>query len=77
LTAWVFDAATGQPVRQFDDHSQAVTGLGWLGNESIVSASMDATPQVWHPDDSISATVVETIAATGMALVPGRVTLKG
>ena len=26
-TVWVFDAATGQQVRQFDDHSQTVTGL--------------------------------------------------
>ncbi len=71
-TVWIFDSDAGQPVWQFDDHSQTVTGLGWLDDESIVSASMDATLQVWRPDDSVSATVVETIAATGMALVPER-----
>ena len=30
-TVWVIDAATGQPVRQFDGHSQTVTGLSWIG----------------------------------------------
>jgi GTPase SAR1 family protein len=68
----VFDTFTGEPVRQFDDHSQTVTGLGWIDDEWIVSASMDATLKVWNPDDSVSSTVVETIAAAGMAFVRER-----
>jgi Pentapeptide repeats (8 copies) len=68
----VFDAATGQPVRQFDGHSQKVTGLDWIDDEWLVSASMDATLQVWRPDDPVSAIVVETIAAAGLVLVPER-----
>ena len=47
---WVFDAATGEPVRQFEDHSQTVTGLSWIDEESVLSASMDATLKVWHTD---------------------------
>jgi len=43
---WVIDAATGERVRQFDDHSETVTGLGWVDNERVVSASLDATLQV-------------------------------
>jgi len=70
---WVFDTATGQQVRQFDDHSQTVTGLSWVGDESLLSASMDATLRVWRPDDPMSATVVvETIAAAGLVFVRER-----
>jgi GTPase SAR1 family protein len=68
----VFDAATGRQVRQFDDHSQKVTGLNWIDDEWLVSASMDATLRVWRPDDPVSATVVETIAAAGLVFVPER-----
>ncbi len=68
----VFDAATGRQVRQFDDHSQTVTGLSWIDDESLLSASMDATLRVWRPDDPVSATVVETIAAAGLAFVRER-----
>jgi GTPase SAR1 family protein len=71
-TAWVFDTDTGAPVRQFDEHSQTVTGLGWIDNESILSASTDATLRVWRPDDSGSSTVVETLAAAGMAFARER-----
>jgi len=71
-TVWVFDTSTGESVRQFDDHSQTVTGLGWIDHEWIVSASMDATLKVWNPDDSVSSTVVETIAAAGMVFVRER-----
>jgi GTPase SAR1 family protein len=71
-TVWVIDAATGQPVRQFDDHSQTVTGLSWIDDERILSASTDATLQVWHWDDSVPATVVETIAAAGMVFARDR-----
>jgi len=68
----VFDAVTGQQVRQFDDHSKTVTGLSWIGDEWLVSASKDATLRVWRPDDPVSATVVETIAAAGLVFVPER-----
>jgi GTPase SAR1 family protein/nucleotide-binding universal stress UspA family protein len=73
-TVWVFDATTGRPVRQFDDHSQTVTGLGWIDDEWIISASTDATLQVWRLDGSVSSTVVETIAAAGMVYVRERCT---
>jgi GTPase SAR1 family protein len=66
---WVFDTATGQQVRKFDGHWQAVTGLSWIDGEWILSASADATLQTWRPDDSAPSTVVETIAAAGMAFV--------
>ncbi len=69
---WVFDTATGREVRQFDDHSQTVTGLSWTGDEWLLSASMDATLRVWRPDDPVPATVVETIAAAGLVFVPER-----
>jgi GTPase SAR1 family protein/nucleotide-binding universal stress UspA family protein len=69
---WVFDAATGRQVRQFDDHSQTVTGLSWIGDERLLSASLDATLRAWRPDDPVSATVVETISAAGLAFVPER-----
>lgn len=69
---WVFDTATGQMVRQFGDHSQTVTGLSWIDDEWILSASMDATLRVWRPDDPVPATVVETIAAAGLVFVRER-----
>ena len=71
-TVWVYRAADGEPVRQFEDHAATVTGLSWIDGEWIVSASMDATLKVWHPDDSVSSTVVETIAAAGMVFVRER-----
>ena len=69
---WVFDTATGQQVRLFDDHSQTVTGLSWIDDEWLLSASMDATLRVWRPDDLVSATFVETIAAAGLVFVRER-----
>lgn len=69
---WVFDTATGQQVRQFDDHTQTVTGLSWIDDEWLLSASMDATLRVWRPDDPVSAGVVETIAAAGLVFVRER-----
>ena len=71
-TVWIFDAATGQPVRQFDDHSQTVTGLSWIDDEWVLTAAADATLQVWRPDDAASKTVVETISAAGMIFVRER-----
>ena len=71
-TVWVFDTATGQQVRQFDGHSLTVTGLSWIDGEWIVSASADATLQVWRPDASVSSIVVETIAVAGMVFVRER-----
>jgi GTPase SAR1 family protein len=71
-TVWVFDTATGEPVRQFDDHSQTVTGLSWIDDEWVLSAAADATLQVWRPDDAAPKTVVETIAAAGMIFVRER-----
>jgi GTPase SAR1 family protein len=69
---WVFDAATGQPVRQFEDHTQTVTGLGWIDDEWVLTAAADATLQVWRPDDAAPKIVVETIAAAGMTFVRER-----
>jgi GTPase SAR1 family protein len=71
-TVWVFETLAGQLVRQFDGHSQTVTGLAWTDDGWILSASADATLQVWRPDDAASATVVETVAAAGMAFVRQR-----
>ena len=71
-TAWVFDTVTGDLVGQFDEHSKTVTGLSWMDDEWILSASADATLRAWRPGDSVSSTVVETIAATGMAFVRER-----
>jgi GTPase SAR1 family protein len=71
-TIWVFDAATGQQARQFDDHTQIVTGLSWIDDERLLSASKDATLRVWRPDDPVSPTVVETIAAAGLVFVRER-----
>jgi GTPase SAR1 family protein len=73
-TVWMFDTATGQPVREFDDHSRTVTGLSWIDDERIVSASTDATLRVWGPGDAASLMVVETIAAAGMVYVRERET---
>jgi small GTP-binding protein len=69
---WVFDAATGQEVRRFDDHANVVTGVSWVDDEWVLSAATDATLRVWRPDDSVSSTVVETVAAEGMVFAPGR-----
>ncbi len=69
---WVFDTVTGEQVRRFDDHSKTVTGLSWVDDEWLVSASMDATLRVWRPDDAVSAVVVETIAAAGLVFVRER-----
>jgi GTPase SAR1 family protein len=63
---WVFDTGTGRQVRQFDDHAATVTGVSWLDDERVLSASTDATLRVWRLDDSVPCTVVETIAAAGM-----------
>jgi GTPase SAR1 family protein len=71
-TVWVFEAATGQPVRQFEDHTQTVTGLGWIDDEWVLTAAADATLQVWRPDDAAPKTVVETVAAAGMTFVRER-----
>jgi len=69
---WVFETASGRRVRGFDDHAQTVTGVGWIDDERVVSASTDATLRVWRWDDSVSCTVVETIAAAGMIFVRER-----
>jgi GTPase SAR1 family protein len=71
-TVWVIDAATGEPVREFDDHSETVTGLGWVDDEQVLSASLDATLQVWNLDDAAPVTVVETVAAAGMVFARDR-----
>ena len=71
-TVWVFEAATGQPVRQFEDHTQTVTGLGWIDDEWVLTAAADATLQVWRPDDAVPKIVVETIAAAGLTFVRER-----
>jgi small GTP-binding protein len=68
-TVWLIDAANGHPVRQFDHHSQTVTGLDWIDNDRMVSASEDATLQVWRPDSAAPAVVLETIPVAGMAFV--------
>jgi GTPase SAR1 family protein len=69
---WVFDTSTGQQVRRFDDHTQTVTGVSWIDDDRVVSASMDATLRVWRLDDPASSTVVETIATAGMVFVHER-----
>jgi GTPase SAR1 family protein len=69
---WVFESATGRPVRRFDDHEKTVTGVNWIDDERVLSASTDATLRVWRPDDSVASTVVETIAAAGMVFVRER-----
>ena len=69
---WVFDTATGQQVRRFDDHTQTVTGVSWIDDERVLSASTDATLRVSRLDGAVSCTVVETIAAEGMVFVRER-----
>jgi len=69
---WVFDTATGQQVRRFDDHTQTVTGVSWIDDERLLSASTDATLRVSRLDDSVSSSVVETIAAEGMVFIRAR-----
>jgi GTPase SAR1 family protein len=71
-SVWVFETATGRPARQFDDHTTTVTGVSWIDNEQVLSASMDATLRVWRLDESVPSTVVETIAAAGMVFVRER-----
>jgi GTPase SAR1 family protein len=68
-TVWLIDAESGQIAGQFDHHSLTVTGLSWIDDDWIVSASEDATLQLWRPDGSAQSTVVETIAAVGMIFV--------
>jgi GTPase SAR1 family protein len=68
-TVWVINASDGSPVGQFDNHSLTVTGLSWIDDDWILSASEDATLQLWRPDDSVSSTVVETIPTAGMIFV--------
>jgi WD40 repeat protein len=36
---WVFETATGRQVRRFDDHAQTVTGISWIDDERVLSAS--------------------------------------
>lgn len=68
-TIWVIDAADGSVAGQFNNHSLTVTGLTWIDDGWIVSASADATLQRWRPDGSAPSTVVETIPAAGMIFV--------
>jgi GTPase SAR1 family protein len=68
-TVWLIDAADGSPVGQFDNHSDTVTGLAWVDDDWVLSASEDATLQLWRPDGSAPTTVVETIPAAGMTFV--------
>ncbi len=71
-TVWLIDTANGQKIGKFDNHSLTVTGLDWMDDDRIVSASEDATLQLWRPDGSESSTVVETIPAAGMVFVRER-----
>ncbi len=68
-TIWLIDAADGREVGQFDCHSLTVTGLSWIDNDWILSASQDATLRLWRPDGAAPSTVVETIPAAGMVFV--------
>jgi GTPase SAR1 family protein len=68
-TIWLIDAADGQVMGKHEYHSLAITGLSWIDDERIVSASGDASLQIWRPDGSVPATVVETIPAAGMLFV--------
>jgi GTPase SAR1 family protein/WD40 repeat protein len=68
-TVWLIDADNGQPVGQTDNHSLPVTGLNWVDDDWLLSASEDATLQLWHQDGSLPSTVVETISAAGMVFV--------
>jgi GTPase SAR1 family protein len=66
---WAIEAASGRVAGEFRNHSETVTGLSWLDEERILSASADATLQVWRPDGAVPPAVVETIPAVGMAYV--------
>jgi WD40 repeat protein len=68
-TVWLIDASNGQPVGQIDNHSLPVTGLSWVDDSWVLSASEDASLQLWRHDGSVPSTVVETIAAAGMVFV--------
>jgi small GTP-binding protein len=66
---WLIDAHNGQLVGQFDHHALTVTGLAWVDDDWLLSASEDATLQLWHRDGSVPSTVVETIPSAGMVFV--------
>lgn len=68
---WLINAADGTVAAQFENHTKIVTGLDWIG-DLIVSASADATLQLWNPSEPAPTAVVETIAAAGMTLVRDR-----
>jgi len=68
-TVWLIDASDGRTVGQFHNHSDTVTGLAWVDDDWVLSASEDATLQLWRPDGSAPATVVETIPSAGMIFV--------
>jgi GTPase SAR1 family protein len=68
-TVWLIDADSGQLVKQFTNHSLTVTGLSWVDDSCVLSASEDATLQLWRQDGSAPSTVVETIPAAGMVFV--------
>jgi WD40 repeat protein/nucleotide-binding universal stress UspA family protein len=68
-TVWLIKADNGQLVGQFDNHSLTVTGLSWVDDDWVLSASEDATLQLWRQDGSAPSTVVETIPAAGMVFV--------
>ena len=66
---WLIDAADGHVITQFPIHTKTVTGLVWMDDERIVSASEDATMQLWRPDNATPPTVIETIPAAGMIFI--------
>jgi GTPase SAR1 family protein len=68
-TVWLIDAADGHVAGQFNNHSLTVTGLDWIDDDWVLSASEDATLQLWRPDGLAPSTVVETIPAAGMGFV--------
>jgi GTPase SAR1 family protein len=68
-TVWLIDAGNGQRVGSFDNHSLTVTGLSWVDDDWVLSASEDATLQLWRQDGSVTPTVVETIPAAGLVFV--------
>ena len=44
-TVWILDAATGQRLRQFDGHSQTVTGLAWIDDEHESERELLSVPR--------------------------------
>ena len=66
---WLVDAISGLAKAPLEHHEKTVTGLRWMDDEWIVSASADATMQVWRLGDPMPATVIETIPAAGMTYV--------